>query len=147
MSLTQGATNTFKTGLANGTFSFSDPLDTLYRIALYTGSAVLGPDTTAYTASGEASGGSYVAGGETLTITQVPTQGNQTGSTAATYWSFANVTWTGVITARGALIYKYNGTTNPTVCVLDFGADKTSVNTFVVQFPVSAYNTAILRIA
>ena len=147
MSLTQGATNTFKTGLANGTFSFSDPLDTSYRIALYTGSANLGPDTTAYTSSGEASGGSYVAGGATLTITQVPTLGNQTGSTAAAYWSFANVTWTGAITARGALIYKYNGTTNPTVCVLDFGSDKTSVNTFVIQFPTSSSSTAILRIA
>ena len=146
MSLTQGATNTFKTGLANGTFSFSNPSDTSYRIALYTGSANLGPDTTAYTSSGEASGGSYAAGGATLTITQVPTQGNQTGSTAATYWSFANVTWTGGITARGALIYKYNGTTNPTVCVLDFGSDKTSANTFVVQFPTSSSTTAILRI-
>jgi hypothetical protein len=145
--LTQGATNTFKTGLANGTFSFSDPLDTSYRIALYTGNATLGPDTTSYTTTGEASGGSYAAGGATLTITQTPTQGNQTGSTAATYWSFANVSWTGAITARGALIYKYNGTTNPTVCVLDFGSDKTSANTFVVQFPTATSTTAILRIA
>ena len=145
--LTQGATNTFKTGLANGTFSFSDPLDTSYRIALYTGNATLGPDTASYTTNGEASGGSYVAGGEILTITQTPTQGNQTGSTAATYWSFANVSWTGAITARGALIYKYDGSTNPTVCVLDFGSDKTSANTFVVQFPTATSTTAILRIA
>ena len=146
MALTQGATNTFKTGLANGTFSFSDTLDTSYRIALYTGNATLGPDTTSYTSSNEATGGSYAAGGATLTITQVPTQGNQTGSTAATYWSFANVSWTGAITARGALIYKYNGTTNPTVCVLDFGSDKTSTTTFTVQFPAITSSTAILRI-
>ena len=148
MSLTQGATNTFKVGLADGSFSFNDPLDTSYKIALYTGSATLGPDTTAYTTLGEASGGSYVAGGSTLTITQVPTLGNQTGSTAAAYWSFANVTWTGAITARGALIYKdLGGGNTASVCVLDFGSDKTSANTFVVQFPASAYNTAILRIA
>ena len=148
MSLTQGATNTFKTGLANGTFSFSNTGDTSYKIALYTGSANIGPDTTAYTSSGEATGGSYTAGGATLTITQVPTQGNQTGSTAATYWSFANVTWTGTITARGALIYKDLGSGNTlSVCVLDFGADKTSANSFTVQFPTAAYNTAILRIA
>ena len=145
--LTQGATNTFKTGLANGTFSFSNPLDTSYKIALYTGSATLGPDTTAYTATGEASGGSYVAGGSTLTITQVPTIGNQTGSTAATYWSFANVTWTGTITARGALIYKdLGGGSTASVAVLDFGSDKTSTNTFVVQFPTASSSTAILRI-
>ena len=143
--LTQGATNTFKVGLANGTFDFTT--DT-FKIALYTGNATLGPDTTAYTTTGEASGGSYVAGGETLTITQVPTLGNQTGSTAAAYWSFANVSWTGAITARGALIYKdLGGGSTATVCVLDFGSDKTSTTTFTVQFPVAAYNTAILRIA
>ena len=146
--LTQGATNTFKVGLANGTFDFSDTGDTSYKMALYTGNANIGPDTTAYTSSGEASGGSYVAGGATLTITQVPTLGNQTGSTAAAYWSFANVSWTGAITARGALIYKDLGGGNTTsVCVLDFGSDKISTNTFTVQFPVSAYYTAILRIA
>jgi len=148
MSLTQGATNTFKTGLANGTFSFSNTGDTSYKIALYTGSANIGPDTTAYTASGEASGGSYTAGGSTLTITQVPTIGNQTGSTAAAYWSFANVTWTGTITARGALIYKDLGGGNTlSVCVLDFGADKTSATSFVVQFPTANSSNAILRIS
>ena len=145
MSLTQGATNTFKVGLASGSFDFT--VDT-FKIALYTGAASLGPDTTAYTSSGEASGGSYVAGGSTLTVTQVPTLGNQTGSTAAAYWSFANVTWTGAITARGALIYKdLGGGSTASVCVLDFGSDKTSTNTFTVQFPSSTSTTAILRIA
>ena len=148
MSLTQGATNSFKTGLANGSFSFSNTGDTSYKIALYTGAANIGPDTTAYTTSGEATGGSYTAGGSTLTITQIPTLGNQTGSTAAAYWSFANVTWTGAITARGALIYKdLGGGNTASVAVLDFGSDKTSANTFVVQFPTSSSTTAILRIA
>ena len=146
--LTQGATNTFKTGLANGSFSFSNTGDTSYKIALYTGAATLGPDTTGYTTNGEASGGSYTAGGSTLTITQVPTLGNQTGSTAAAYWSFANVTWTGSITARGALIYKdLGGGNTASVAVIDFGSDKTSANTFVVQFPTASSTTAILRIA
>jgi hypothetical protein len=30
---------------------------------------------------------------------------------------------------------------------LDFGADKTSANTFVVQFPAATDTTAIIRIA
>ena len=51
------------------------------------------------------------------------------------------------LTARGALIYKYDGLTNPAVCVLDFGSDKISNNTFTVQFPAASYNSAILRIA
>jgi hypothetical protein len=62
------------------------------------------------------------------------------------YLSFANVTWTSALTARGALIYKVGGG-NPTVCVLDFGADKTSTTTFTVQFPAATDTTAIIRIA
>ena len=146
MSLTQGATNTFKIGLADGLFSFSNTADTSYKIALYTGSASLGADTTAYTTTGEASGGSYTAGGATLTITQVPTLGNQTGSTAAAYWSFANVTWTGAITARGALIYKdLGGGSTLSVCVLDFGSDKTSTTTFTITMPVNGPTTSLIR--
>ena len=60
---------------------------------------------------------------------------------------FANAAWSGAITARGALIYLANGTTNPTVCVLDFGADKTSTTTFTVQFPAVTNTSAIIRIS
>ena len=118
--------NTFKTGLMNGTFNFTSGS---FYLALYTNSAALNEDTTAYTATGEASGGNYVAGGNLLTIAQVPTVGN--GDTA--FISFNNTSWTGAITARGALIYKIGA--GGAVCVLDFGADKTSTATFTVQFP------------
>ncbi len=87
----------------------------------------------------------YTAGGNPLTVTQVPTIGNQTGD-ATVYLSFANVTWTSALTARGALIYKVGGG-NPTVCVLDFGADKTSTTTFTVQFPAATNTAAIIRIS
>jgi len=135
--------NTFKIGLMDGTFNFA--ADT-FKIALYTNTATLNADTTAYTSSGEASGGNYVAGGLALTVTQVPTIGNQTGQNAVVYISFANASWTGAITARGALIYK-NGGGNPAVCVLDFGSTKTSANTFVVQFPTSGSTSSIIRLA
>jgi hypothetical protein len=134
--------NSFKTGLLNGTFDFTT--DT-FKIALYTNTATLNADTTAYTTTGEASGGNYVAGGLALTVTQVPTIGNQTGQNAVVYISFDNASWTGAITARGALIYK-NGGGNPAVCVLDFGSTKTSVNTFEVQFPTSGSTTSIIRL-
>jgi hypothetical protein len=135
--------NTFKIGLMDGTFNFA--ADT-FKIALYTNTATLNADTTAYTTQGEASGGNYVAGGLALTVTQVPTIGNQTGQNAVVYISFANASWTGAITARGALIYK-NGGGNPAVCVLDFGSTKTSANTFVVQFPTSGSTSSIIRLA
>ena len=131
--------NTFKTGLMNGTFNFTSGS---FYLALYTNSATLNEDTTAYTATGEASGGNYVAGGNLLTIAQVPTVSN--GDTA--FISFNNTSWTGAITARGALIY-LSGGGNPAVCVLDFGADKTSTATFTVQFPAVTNTSAIIRIS
>jgi hypothetical protein len=135
------ACNVFKTGLMNGSFNFTS--GTFY-IALYTNDATLNATTTAYTTTGESSGGDYSAGGQALTVSQVPTIGNQTGA-ATSYISFDNVSWTGVITARGALIYKSGD--NGAVCVLDFGADKTSTNTFTVQFPAVTNTSAIIRIS
>jgi hypothetical protein len=133
--------NTFKTGLMNGTFDFTSGS---FYLALYTNSATLDATTTAYTATGEASGGNYVAGGNLLTIAQAPTIGSQTGA-ATSYISFSNTSWTGAITARGALIYKAGA--NGAVCVLDFGADKTSTATFTVQFPAVTNTSAIIRIS
>lgn len=138
------ATNTFKTGLPSGTFNFNTGTTQVFKIALYTNAATLDATTTAYTATGEVVASGYTAGGLTLVISQVPTVG-ASGTTA--YWSFNNAVWTTAVTARGALIYLANGTTNPAVCVLDFGADKTSANTFTVQFPPVTNTSAIIRIA
>jgi hypothetical protein len=142
MTIAQAATNTFKLGLPKGNFDFD--VDT-FKIALYTGAASIGPETTAYTTDGEVVASGYTAGGEALTISQAPTIGSQTGL-ATVYLSFSNVTWTSALTARGALIYK-SGSGNPTVCVLDFGADKTSTTTFTVQFPAVTNTAAIIRIS
>jgi len=142
MAIAQGATNTFKLGLPKGDFDFDT--DT-FKIALYTGAASIDSETTAYTTTGEVVASGYTAGGEVLTVSQVPTIGTQAAN-ATVYLSFSNVTWTSSLTARGALIYK-SGSGNPTVCVLDFGADKTSTTTFTVQFPAATNTAAIIRIA
>ena len=130
--------NTLRSGLANGTINLSS--DT-FRLALYTNAASLDQTTTAYTSDGEASGGNYVAGGQvvTATVSSAPTT---TGS--VTYVTFTNASWTGQITARGALIYKAGA--NGAVCVLDFGNDKTSTNTFVVQMPANTSTSALIRL-
>ena len=140
------ATNTLKTGLLDGTFNFNTGTTQVFKIALYTNAATLNATTTSYTSTGEATGGNYSAGGQILTISQIPTIGNQTGN-ATTYLSFSNAAWTGSITARGALIYLADGVTNPSICVLDFGADKTSTSTFTVQFPAVTNTSAIIRIS
>jgi len=133
------ACNTFKTGIMNGTFNFTS--GTFY-MALYTNDATLNASTTAYTATGEVVATGYAAGGLALTIAQTPTVGNS-GNTA--YISFNNAVWTSALTARGALIYKAGD--NGAICVLDFGADKTSATTFTVQFPAVSNTSAIIRIA
>ena len=146
MALTGNYTcNVFRTGILDGVYNFGTGTTDVFKIALYTNAATLDASTTAYTSTGEVVDAGYTAGGEILVINQVPTTGNAPNTTA--YFSFSNASWTGAITARGALIYKFNGTTNPAVCVLDFGSNKTSTTTFVVQFPAATNTTAIIRIA
>lgn len=137
MAFTGNATcNVFKTGLLNGDFAFDT--DT-FKIALYTNEATLDADTAAYTTTGEVSGSGYTAGGSALTATVAISNG-------VSYVTFANVSWSAALTARGALIYK-SGSGNPAVCVLDFGSDKTSTTTFTVQFPAATATSAIIRLS
>lgn len=139
MPLTQTATNVFKTGLMTGSYDFSS--DT-FKIALYNGNATLNEETATYTTTNEITGSGYSAGGAVLTVSVTPTTG-PSGDIA--YISFANVSWSGALTARGALIYDVtNG--NQTVCVLDFGSDKTSTSTFTVEFPAATNTSAIIRL-
>ena len=144
MAISQAMCTSFKVGILDGTFDFSSDTAQTYKIALFTSSATLGASTTAYSSSNEASGTGYTAGGKALTISTNPTS---SGTTA--YLSFSNVTWsTATITARGALIYLANGTTNPAVAVLDFGGDKTSTaGDFTINFPTADSTSAIIRIA
>lgn len=141
--ITTGIVNSFKVGLLNGEFDFSADTTQVFKIALYTDSAVIGADTTAYSAVNEVSGTGYTAGGATLTIGVNPTQ-----SSGVAYLSFSDVTWVSTsITARGALIYKADGVTNPAVAAIDFGSNiTTSGGNFVVQFPTANSQNAIIRI-
>jgi hypothetical protein len=140
MAITQGMATSFKVQLLNGQQNFS--ADT-FKLALYTSSATLGEDTTAYTASNEvASAGNYSAGGNTLTVSVTPTN---TGNVA--FISFSNTSWANAtITANGALIYN-SSLANAAVAVLAFGGDKTSTNgTFAVNFPTADATNAIIRL-
>jgi len=131
--------NTLRSGLANGTINFAS--DTFY-LALYTNAATLDQTTTAYTTTGEATGGNYVAGGNVVTATIASEANNAGGST--TYVNFSSPAWTGAITARGALIYTPGA--NGAVCVLDFGSDKTSTTSFTVQMPANTSTSALIRL-
>ena len=131
--------NTLRSGLADASINLSS--DTFY-LALYTNAATLDETTTAYTSDGEASGGDYVAGGLAVTAT---VSSVTTASGSIVYVTFSSPSWTGAITARGALIY--DTTSGAAICVLDFGNDKTSTNTFTVTMPADTSTSALIRLA
>ena len=131
--------NTLRTGLLNGTIDFAT--DT-FKLALYTNAATLNAQTTAYTTTGEASGGNYVAGGQVVTATV--SSGTNAAGQNVSYVNFSSPSWTGTITARGALIYKAGD--NGAVAVLDFGSDKTSLVSFTVQMPDNTASSALIRL-
>ena len=134
----------FKQELMTATHNFTNSSGNTFKLALYTNSASFNAATTAYTATNEVgNSGSYSAGGGALTNV-TPTTSGTTGFT-----DFADLTFTSAtITARGALIYNDTASGDPTVVVLDFGADKTSTSgDFQIVFPTADASNAIIRIA
>jgi hypothetical protein len=126
--------DSFKEALFKGDIDFL--VDTI-KIALYNNTATLNASTTTYTTTGEVVAAGYAAGGNTLTPTVALANG-------VAYVDFGNTSWNAAITARGALIYKNNGTA---ICVLDFGSDKISTATFTVEFPTNTSDAALIRLS
>ena len=157
MAITQALTTSFKAEILLAVHDFRNTGGDTFKMSLYTSSATIDANTVAYTATNEATGTNYTAGGNTLTNGGV-TATNTNTSAGTGFTTFSNTTWTNAnITARGALIYNStpsaNGTANTTltnaaVAVLDFGADKTStLGDFTVIFPTNNNTSAIIRIA
>jgi len=157
MAITQSMTTSFKAELMLAVHDFRNTGGDSFKLALYTSSATIDANTTAYTASNEVTGTNYSAGGGALTNGGV-TASNTSASAGTGYTTFSTLTFSNAtITARGALIYNTtpsaNGTANTTltnaaVCALDFGSDKTSTaGDFSIIFPTAANTTAIIRIA
>ncbi len=134
----------FKQEILQAVHNFTTSTGDTFKLALYNNSASFTAATTAYTATNEvANSGSYAAGGGALTNVTPTTS----GTTAFT--DFDDLTFTSAtITARGALIYNDTAAGDPTVAVLDFGADKTSTaGDFQIVMPTADASTAIIRIA
>lgn len=141
MAIYQTMCTSFKAEVAQALHNFTTGTGNVFKLALYVATADLGADTTVYTATGEASGTNYTAGGIVLTnIT--PTTSGTTG-----YWSFQNATFTNVtLSCAGALIYNSTNQ-NRAVCVLNFGGTivKTAQN-LVITFPAAGETSSVLRI-
>lgn len=142
---TNAITNSFKEDLLNGLHDFAPSTGDVYKLALYNSSATIGADTTSYAVgiSGQVGDtGQYSAGGGALVNALVSVN----GTTA--FVDFNDLSFTGVtLTAAGALIYN-TSESNKSVCVLDFGGDKTATaGTFTIQFPAANDTQAIIRIS
>ena len=136
MSIIQTQTTSFKAQLYQG---IHDLTTDVIKIALYTASADLNEDTTVYSSTNEVPNtGTYVAGGAQLTPITIGTSGY------TAFVGFPNISWTGVITARCALIYNETQG-NKSVAVLDFGSDKTSAGTFTITMPANTATAALIR--
>jgi hypothetical protein len=138
MAIVQTQCTSFKKELYQAIHDLST--DTI-KMALYTGSASLGADTTVYSTSlaGQVlSSAAYTTGGNTLTGVAISTSGY------TAYVNWANTSWTGALTARCALIYNASKA-NRAIAVIDFGADKTSTTTFLVTMPANTATTALIR--
>jgi hypothetical protein len=143
MAITQAMCTSFKQELMEAKHNFLSSGGDTFKIALYTSTATLSAATTAYSATNEVSGTNYTAAGNTLTRVDPASS----GTTAFT--DFADTTWsTSTITARGAVIYNDTAAGDPSVIVLDFGADKTSTaGDFTIAFPTADASNAVIRIA
>lgn len=137
MSIVQTQTTSFKAELYQG---IHDLTTDVIKIALYTADANLNADTTVYSSANEiAATGSYSLGGAQLT----PITVSSSTSDYTAYVGFPNISWTGTITARCALIYN-SSKANRAIAVLDFGSDKTSSN-FTITMPANTSTTALIR--
>ena len=148
MAITQAICNSFKKQLLEADMNFKQTGGDKFKLALYISTATLNSSTTAY--PGDSTGGQvgntgqYTQGGGLLV------NDGTSISAGVARCDFADRSFTGVtLTARGALIYNTSSdTTNASVCVLDFGADKTATSgTFTIQFPAPTSTAAILRIS
>ena len=143
MAITSAVCNSFKTEVLRAIHNFTNGGNT-FRLALYTSSATLNKSTTAYTTSNEvANGNGYTTKGAALTNVTPALSGD------VACCDFENISFTSAsFTTRGCLIFNDTATSDPAVCAIDFGGDKTvSSGTFTIQFPTADASNAILRIA
>jgi len=148
---TQALTTSFKTGLLLGQHAFGTSVtrgttaaDT-FKGALYLASGNLGAGTTAYSATDEASGTGYTAGGANITNATAP---SSSGTTA--FWTPSGaLQWTGLtLSAAVDALLIYNATqANRSVGVFTFGALTITSGTLTINFPTNGASTGLVRVA
>jgi len=120
-----------------------------FNVALFTDATTIGPLTPSYNTSlgGECPQiGGYQTGGKLLGTPTVTSSGN------IAYMDFPDVTWTNVTfsgetAVSAAAVYNISpGKNNKILCICTFAATTVIGGSFILQWPVDASSTAILRL-
>jgi hypothetical protein len=154
MANTQAVCDSFRLDLLNGIHAFGTSVvragtgaDT-FKAALYLVSATYNRSTTAYSATGEASGSGYTAGGVTVTNATAPANTGGTGIVA--FWTpSASFVWTTVtLSTAFDTVLLYNSTnSNKAVGVFTFGSQTVTAGTLTITMPSNDLTNGLIRIS
>lgn len=116
----------------------------VFKAALYLATATYNNATTVYSATGEATGTGYTAGGITVTNATAPTLSTNT----AVWTPSASLVYSTVtLTAFDAVLIYNSSNGNKAVSVHTFGSQSVSAANFTLTMPVNAAGTALLNLA
>lgn len=136
--IASGLCSSAKLGFLTGVHQPGD----VYRVALYTQAANIGPFTEEYTPDGEVRGSGYQAGGLVLTGYQAGLD----GIVACVTWSNPAIWKNAEISAHGMMVYNASRG-NQALCVVAFDKPVTSTNgNFKVDFPPLSSTKALIWI-
>lgn len=124
--------------------SLTAPTKDSLKAALYLSSATTGPSNTVYTATGEASGTGYTAGGIAVTNATDPSTSGTTG-----IWTpSASLVYTTVTIGPVNAVMIYNDTqSDAAIEVITFSAQTPVAATLTLTMPAHAAGTALLNLA
>lgn len=124
--------------------SLTAPTKDSLKAALYLSSATTGPSNTVYTATGEASGTGYTAGGIAVTNATDPSTSGTTG-----IWTpSASLVYTTVSIGPVDAVMIYNDTqSDAAIEVITFSAQTPVAATLTLTMPAHAAGTALLNLA
>lgn len=149
MANTAGFAHSFKKELLLGHHAFGTSVVRAgtgadsFKGALYLSSATTGPTNTAYTATGEASGSGYTAGGEAVTNATEP---SNTSGTA--FWTpSASLVYTTVTLSEVDAVMLYNDTQgDKMVALYTFTAATPVAGTLTLTMPTNDASTGLIRL-
>lgn len=155
MANTQSMCTSFMGQLLTGTHNFGvSPIRAVttadtFKAALYYATASLGAGTTAYTSTGEVTGGSYTTTGITVTNATAPIATNSSTTAGVAYWTpSASLVYSGITAVAFDTVLIYNSTQGgAAVSVHTFGTQTITSGTFTLTMPANGTTTALLRLA